>query len=487
MNESKGKINMRQLDADAKQVAIKHLTNMFQRPGQLEKVEQYKRTLVRKKASVEALLKSGMQSQLDGARIGLNQLAVCLQEAKEVEKSFKSMTAIFPEVLELWGKLNDVRDENMKHSQYVTARENLKHIFTVPESIQKTEQWINEGKLLHTHQCLRDLENSRDALLFELHRLPNQSLYDKNMLKDCFREVEQLSSRLEAEIKYILSRTLDAVRKEPTKVVTALRIIEREEKSDEEALQHEKKTGFKRPGRPKQWKKMAFEILERSVATRIEGTQVDEKEDNKLWLVRYLEIARQLILEDLRVVKTLCQPCFPPKYHIVDAYVRMYHNCLSTRLQDISKRIQGNEYVSLLSWVLNTYNSPELMGHPDLKNYTEGLGKLLPDLILNKLQDEYLENMEKNYREWLQNTLTTEKQDWKSPEPAGDTTRSAAPVIIYQMVDQNLLVARTISNELTNKAFMLSIEQIIKYGEMYKEAVNEYKNKHFEDRSQVNS
>lgn len=41
------------------------------------------------------------------------------------------------------------------------------------------------------------------------------------------------------------------------------------------------------------------------------------------------------------------------------------------------------------------------------------------------------------------------------------------------------------SQELTNKAFILSIEQVIKYGEMYKEAVNEYKNKHFEDRSQV--
>jgi hypothetical protein len=30
--------------------------------------------------------------------------------------------------------------------------ENLKHIFTVPESVEKTKQWINEGKLLHTHQ-----------------------------------------------------------------------------------------------------------------------------------------------------------------------------------------------------------------------------------------------------------------------------------------------------------------------------------------------
>lgn len=57
----------------------------------------------------------------------------------------------------------------------------------------------------------------------------------------------------------------------------------------------------------------------------------------------------------------------------------------------IRNGIQGNEYVSILSWVLNTYKSPELMGHPDLKNYTDNLDKLLPDDTLNRLQDEYLE------------------------------------------------------------------------------------------------
>lgn len=38
---------------------------------------------------------------------------------------------------------------------------------------------------------------------------------------------------------------------------------------------------------------------------------------------------RQLILEDLRVIKTLCVPCFPPDYHILKEYVKMYHRAVS--------------------------------------------------------------------------------------------------------------------------------------------------------------
>lgn len=66
--------------------------------------------------------------------------------------SLKWIEESFAAVPGLHAKLQDVRDENMRHSQYVTAMENLKHIFTVPESVEKTKQWISEGKLLHTHQ-----------------------------------------------------------------------------------------------------------------------------------------------------------------------------------------------------------------------------------------------------------------------------------------------------------------------------------------------
>jgi hypothetical protein len=89
--------------------------------------------------------------------------------------------------------------------------------------------------LLFFQQSLTDLENSRDDLLFELHKLPNQAPADTIMLKEYFEDVNELSKFMGKQIKLGLERTLNTVRKEPTLIVTILRIIEREEKADAEA------------------------------------------------------------------------------------------------------------------------------------------------------------------------------------------------------------------------------------------------------------
>lgn len=243
--------------------------------------------------------------------------------------SLKSVGDLLKNVPKIYESLEKVRDENTRHSQYATVMENLKHIFTVQSSVAKAQQWIEEDKLLHAHQCLTDLENSRDDILFELHKLPKQYALDKMTLKSNFQKVEGLSKELGQKIKLIMARCLATVRKEPTIIVTAMRIIKREETADGFALQQKQQTGFCPPDRPKNWRKMAMDALLETVKSRVEGSKLEERENNKLWLVRDLEIARQFILEDLRVVKSLCVPCFPPEYNIFTEYVKMYHIALS--------------------------------------------------------------------------------------------------------------------------------------------------------------
>ncbi|KAJ8684977.1 hypothetical protein QAD02_020770 [Eretmocerus hayati] len=479
------------LEGSAEIDATKHVINMFQRTGQLEKIGQYRRRIERKKSSVETMLKTAMHNQLDGVKVGFAQLDSSLQSMQSIEANLQRVREISVLIPCLAIKLQGLQYENSRHSQYVTAKENLKHIFTVPDCIEKTKRWINGGKLLHAHQSLMDLENSRDDLLYELHKLPNEKQADKIMLRAYFENVEELSHELEKQIKLVLDRTLNTLRKEPTIIVTVLRIIEREERADKFALHKYKQSGFMPPGRPKHWKNVALGVLEKSVTNRVEGTHVDQRKDNKMWLVRYLELTRLLFIEDLRVVKSLCVPCFPPSYDIANTYMRMYHASLSQHLKDIiNEGLEGNEYVSLLSWVMNIYKSPEMIGHPDLNMNLKEIGPLLEGEIIDQLQMEYLRNMLQNYEEWMEKTLETEKMEWWSetiPENDRDEPyyHTSAPVIIFQMIGQNLQVTRTISVFLTAKALTLSIEQVSQYGWQYRQAILEYKSKHFEDRSQV--
>ena len=60
---------------------------------------------------------------------------------------------------------------------------------------------------------------------------------------------------------YVVMRSFDIVRQDPKHLVTALRIIEREEQFDLYLLDQQKKTGFLPPGRPKFWRKKSLEKL----------------------------------------------------------------------------------------------------------------------------------------------------------------------------------------------------------------------------------
>lgn len=98
--------------------------------------------------------------------------------------------------------------------------------------------------------------------------------------------------------------------------------------------------------------------------------------------------------------------------------------------------------------------------------------------------------MERNYEEWMNKTVATERQDWLNDSlPEHDDTEkyyhTSAPVIIFQMINQHLQVTNTIHSELTFNALVMSIQQVTKYGGKYRQAIFELKEKHFKDRSQM--
>ena len=87
-----------------------------------------------------------------------NEFVTFLFRMDETEVNIKDLN-------DLTDRLADVREETSRYSQLSTAQENLKHLFTVPETVKNTEAAIVEGKLLDAHKSLSELEQSRDDLV----------------------------------------------------------------------------------------------------------------------------------------------------------------------------------------------------------------------------------------------------------------------------------------------------------------------------------
>jgi len=482
---------------EALKKASKYIAGCLTTPDQLDKVDQIRRKVMRNKAAVDSRLKTAVQSQIDGIRSGLQELESSQDDISFIRKLVKEVNGILTECEPLKNKLIPVEIAHEKHQKLSKTFAHLKLIFNVPETIRTTEVLIKDGKLLQAHKNIMELEATRDDLLYEVYLLAKEE-ESKEPITDSpiymyFSQVENLVADLQKQLCTIIDRTIVAAQNSPTELVTTLRIIQREERSDNRCTDHHLKTGFMPPGRPKSWKSLCIGGIRKSINLRFDSNQLElaDKTD-KMWLVKHLERMRLLIVEDLILVKHCCLPCFPPEWDIFKEYILMYHEATSRTLEQFAltkNEDRPNECVSLLNWI-NEYDGPDVLGHVELKDayerYKDSLEPVLSAGVIERLMDTYVNTTEKNMVNWLDNMIDTESQDWyqaKLPETdAEGFFQTTLPIILFQMLDQNLQVGQFIKKHVRLKILDMSIKALLNFTHKCRQAIVEYKTRCYENR-----
>uniref|UniRef100_A0A4W3J059 Exocyst complex component 3-like 1 n=1 Tax=Callorhinchus milii TaxID=7868 RepID=A0A4W3J059_CALMI len=472
----------------ARGAALKWASGMFYHPDQLERLSQYRKRESQRTSSIQTRLKSAVHSYLEGVGIGIRHLRASLDDIGNVCETLVEVREDWQSKLNSFQSLRQLSSLVSEHVQLATAVHNLQQVLAVPEVVMETHQLIEQRRLLEAHTKLMELECWRDSILYQLNRAGQHNSEGEQVVLSYFSGVGQLNEELAKELWDVITCGLTLVKQDPALFVSAIRIIEREERIDQIILEGQSQHKFLPLGRPKNLRRKVFHVLERSTAAQFRARQTDTKGPG---LANHLGALQNNILNDLKIVKDLMVQCCPPHYNILQTYVMLHHKCLSGHLQDIiSWDLEKNEIYTVLNWILHVYHSPEMMAHPDLCPDVDvsALVPLISQDAQEQLQNKYVNALRVSVSDWMQKALDAEVNDWyRDEEPESDHEgyfHSSLPVIVTQMLEENVQVAAEISPALRDQVVIMALQELETFLYRFREAVIDFGREHSTGRSQ---
>ncbi|NXD39034.1 EX3L1 protein, partial [Copsychus sechellarum] len=467
----------------ARGAALKWASGVFYRPEKLEGLGHYRRRETQRNSSIQSRLKSTVQSYLEGVSAGLEQLRSAAQEVQSVCQDLGAARWALLDSADHFQGLQQMRELMEEHVQLASVVQVLPQIFSVHEVFSHILQLLRGQHLLEAHVELMMVEQLRDDILSQLH-LRGLSSAQTTVLS-YFSGLQDLNESLAKQLWDIVGSSLRLVREDPVLFVTAVRIIEREEKIDDALLLE---ATFLPPGRPKGWRQKFYQVLQDTITgARFHPPRMDAEGPG---LAKHLAALQKDVVSELRVVKDLMVQCVPAHYNILSVCTATYHQALSSHLQEILREdLDKQGLFLLLEWALRVYHSPEMMGHPDLLPEVDvsALDPLMSSELVDQTERRYVMKVKASVVEWMQRTLDVEFKEWfKEEEPETDHQgffQSALPAIVMQMLNENIQVASLITDSLQQKIYNMALEELEAFLGRLREALVQCGKEHQQDRA----
>ncbi|RUP48663.1 exocyst complex component Sec6-domain-containing protein [Jimgerdemannia flammicorona] len=446
---------------DARDAAVARLAELLKHPDDLNlKVPALRRKFAKEKASVEAQLKTGVQTQLDSIQGGLDTLAGSTEQMNKIKNDMQridNLCAGSQGMIQHFPRINKI---SRVHQNFVATQEKIKSLQGLYHRLEEVQRMFDEDhrdifgpaeNMLHVHYQLFKLEEFRDATLHQARGSSPDVIIN---LKTYFRKLDVLSDDFTHYLWDLGRNALELVkRKRGSVIVRLVKIIECEERADEKAQAAEQaRTSHQElasegskwrlaegsPRTIKSYRVQFFDVLHESLTERFDRRFAEFGDDWSAALD-----ATDFIFSDLTLVFDELVPKFPKKYKIFPFFVLEYHRHVYEQLnQMIQQDLDAGTILKLLRFVRDYYASMS----SQLGVTEELLEPKLLDGQEQALVEDYLKLVRRKLVEWTTNLMNTESRDFierdKPPEHDSDGHYGmTAAVIMFQMINQQIDVA----------------------------------------------
>ena len=345
------------------------------------------------------------------------------------------------------------------HSNFAATQKMVENFRSLHDRLEQIEYLFQQDGLRNI-----DLREPMPNLLTihcelsQLNEFKDQAMYQgrnnedvKRTLQRYFERLDKVNEEFDTIFWSMTRNLLDIIRcKNPTLVVKIAKIIELEERLDEKSIAVQNaKTQYQDlaskfrsiRGSPRKLK-MYFQRFEETIESSLQEMfehHVEKYGNDYTAMMENLD----WIYDDLRLIKDEVVPCMPPRWKILNVYVKHYHKWVYETIKNlVVSEPDAATIIKILEWI-KTYKSTmnREMGIPT--------SELVPPLLDGKesaLVDDYLQIIVRKVEEWMTNLANTEKKDFMerttSPDEDSDGKYiSGGAAIMFQMISQQIEVA----------------------------------------------
>ncbi|XP_029780827.1 exocyst complex component 3-like protein isoform X2 [Suricata suricatta] len=428
----------------ARGAALKWASGIFYRPEQLARLGQYRSREVQRTSSLEARIKSVVQSYLEGVKTGVWQLAQAFEAAQGTREALGQAHGLLQGMAEAMQTLQPLREQVAQHKQLQVLSQLLPRLRAVPAAVAHTQTLIGAQRLLEAYVCLRELEQLQEETWAPLGGLELPVFEGLGPLAEALGQAVEAAAAVAGQL----------AREDPALLVAAVRVAE---------VDAGHTTSLELP--PRDWRRRCLQALQEGLERTHFGTPLLLESGA---LAGWLEALRVALPAELAIAEALVAPCCPPHYKVVQLWTHTLHSGLRRCLQQLLEgpELGAADAFTLLRWTLHVYLGPEMMGSLELGPEADvsQLEPLLTPENIEQLEATFVTQVQVNVAQWLQKALDGEVAEWnREQEPGTDSSgfyHSPLPAIVLQILEENIRVTSLVSESLQRRVHSMALSEL---------------------------